>query len=118
MFGQIWEMKQMFDKYKTLQSEVKNLLIVWREGTYEYDENGEKKVWDIVVKMNGEMKLIDFVVMNKKLLSEDKKEELETLTKKCFEKTQNKVKEVVSEKTQKILWFDPTQIWSIWNLLK
>ena len=55
MFGKIWEMKKMYDKYKTLQKALQNLVIRAKEWKYVY--NGETLEWAIVVDITWEMKL-------------------------------------------------------------
>jgi hypothetical protein len=41
MFGKMGEMKKMYDKYRTLQKALKNLVIRGKEGSYT-DANGEQ----------------------------------------------------------------------------
>jgi DNA-binding protein YbaB len=49
------------------------------------------------------MKVRDFKINNLGLLSPDKKEDLEELVIKAFQKAQNKAQEVAAEKTKDIL---------------
>ena len=95
------ELKKMYDKYKELQKALKNLVIRAKEGEYT-DENGEK-MSSIVIDMTGEMKVRDFKINNLELLSPTKKEELEELVVKAFQKAQNKAQEVAAEKTKEVL---------------
>lgn len=119
MFWKAGELKDMYDKYKKLEKEISNLMVIWREGEFIHqDEKGEEKKGDIMIKMDGKTNLVDFKITNPELLKEEKQLELESLIVKCFKKTQTKIQEEVQGRTQKIMWFDPSQIGSLWNLLK
>lgn len=102
------ELKKMYDKYKELQKALKNLVIRAKEGEFT-DENGEKAS-SIVIDMTGEMKIRDFKVNELALLDPSKKEVLEELVVKAFQKAQNKAQEVAAEKTKDILGFDPSNL--------
>lgn len=102
------ELKKMYDKYKELQKALKNLVIRAKEGEFT-DENGEKGS-SIVIDMTGEMKIRDFKVNDLALLDPSKKEQLEELVVKAFQKAQNKAQEVAAEKTKDILGFDPSNL--------
>ena len=102
------ELKKMYDKYKELQKALKNLVIRAKEGEYT-DENGDK-MSSVVIDMTWEMKVRDFKINNVELLDPTKKEELEELVVKAFQKAQNKAQEVAAEKTKEVLWFDPSNL--------
>lgn len=109
MFGQIGEMKKLYDKYKTLQDKLKNLLIRAKEWKF-IDTDGTEREDAIVVDMTGEMKVSALVINDTSLLSVDKKQVLETLIVKTFVKAQSKAQEVAGEKTKEILGFDPSDM--------
>ena len=102
------ELKKMYDKYKELQKALKNLVIRAKEWEYT-DEDWEKKS-SIIIDMTWEMNVRDFKVNNLELLDPSKKEELEELVVKAFQKAQNKAQEVAAEKTKEVLWFDPSNL--------
>lgn len=106
--GKMGELKKMYDKYKELQKALKNLVIRAKEGEYT-DENWEKGS-SITIDMTGEMKIRDFKVHELALLDPSKKEVLEELVVKAFQKAQNKAQEVAAEKTKDILGFDPSNL--------
>lgn len=60
--------------------------------------------------MTGEMKLKDFKINEITLLDPSKKEQLEDLVLRAFQKAQNKAQEVAAEKTKDILGFDPSNL--------
>ena len=109
MFGQMGEMKKLYDKYKTLQDKLKNLLIRAKEGNFT-DIDGSDREDAIIVEMSGEMKLSGFSINDISLLAPEKKSVLESLIIKCVQKAQNKAQEVVAEKTKEILGFDPSDM--------
>ena len=112
----MWELKKMYDKYRELQKALKNLVIRAKEWEFVH-ENWEKQS-SIIIDMTWEMKVRDFKINNLGLLSPDKKEDLEELVIKAFQKAQNKAQEVAAEKTKDILWFDPSNLWAMmwgWN---
>lgn len=102
------ELKKMYDKYKELQKALKNLVIRAKEGEFT-DENGEK-VSSVIIDMTAEMKIRDFKINEIALLDSSKKEILEELVVKAFQKAQNKAQEVAAEKTKDILGFDPSNL--------
>ena len=102
------ELKKMYDKYKELQKALKNLVIRAKEWEYT-DEDWEKKS-SIVIDMTWEMKIRDFKINDVNLLDPSKKEDLEELVVKAFQKAQNKAQEVAAEKTKEVLWFDPSNL--------
>ncbi len=106
--GKMGELKKMYDKYKELQKALKNLVIRAKEWEYT-DEDWEKKS-SIIIDMTWEMKIRDFKVNNLELLDPSKKDELEELVVKAFQKAQNKAQEVAAEKTKEVLWFDPSNL--------
>ena len=109
MFWQLGEMKKLYDKYKTLQDKLKNLLIRAKEWSFT-DTDGSQRDDAIVVEMSGEMKLSNFIINDTAPLSVDKKQVLESLVVKCFVKAQTKAQEVVADKTKEILGFDPSDM--------
>lgn len=108
MFGKLWEMKKMYDKYKTLQKALKNLVIRAKEWKFT-NVNGEESD-SIIVDISGEMKLRELHVEDLSLLDPSKKKELEGLIVKCMQKAQDKAQQVVGEKTKEILGFDPSDM--------
>lgn len=109
MFGQLGEMKKLYDKYKTLQDKLKNLLIRAKEWKF-VDTDGTEREDAIVVDMTGEMKVSALVINDTSLLTPEKKQVLETLIVKTFVKAQSKAQEVAGEKTKEILGFDPSDM--------
>lgn len=106
MFGQLWELKQMFDKYKKLQEALKNTVIRSREG------------W-VLIDLTWEMKVKDVKIEDESLLNVNMKSNLEEAIKASFEKAQQKAQEIAAQKTKEILWFDPNDIasmlWWAWG---
>ena len=76
MFGQMGEMKKLYDKYKTLQDKLKNLLIRAKEGKF-VDADGLDREDAVVVDISGEMKIQSISINDMALLSPDNKEQLE-----------------------------------------
>ena len=107
-FGKMGELKKMYDKYRELQKALKNLVIRAKEGEF-ITENGEKQA-SVLVDMTGEMKLKDFKINDTSLLDPIKKDELEALVVKAFQKAQSKAQEIAAEKTKDILGFDPSNL--------
>lgn len=97
MLWNMWELKAMYDKYKKLQEALKNTIIRARE-------------WGILIDMSAEMKMKDFKVEDENLLSISSKETLEKAVMAAYEKAQNKVQEVATQKTQEILGFNPNDL--------
>jgi len=108
MFGKIGEMKKMYDKYKTLQRALQNLVIRGKEGKWTWDDGIEQDA--VIVDISGEMKLRDLKIQDMTLLSPDKKDQLEKIIITCFQKAQTKAQEVVAEKTKEVLGFDPSDM--------
>ena len=98
----------MYDKYKTLQNALKNLVIRGKEWKFTDEEGNEADA--IIVDISGEMKLRDMKINDISLLDPSKKEHLESLIVACFQKAQNKAQEIAAEKTKEILGFDPSNI--------
>ena len=111
MFGKLWEMKKMYDKYKTLQKALKNLVIRGKEGKFIWFDGTEQDA--IVVDISWEMKLRELHINDDALLDPSKKSHLEWLITKCFQKAQEKAQEIVGEKTKEILWVDPSDMASM-----
>lgn len=101
-------MKKMYDKYKTLQKALQNLIIRGKEGKF-IDSKWEEQD-AIVVDISGEMKLKDLQINDITLLDPNKKAHLEKMILACFTKAQNKAQEVAAEKTKEVLGFDPSNI--------
>ncbi len=97
MFGKLGEMKQMYDKYKKLQTALKKLIIRAKE-------NG------VTVDLTGEQKLKAVTIEDTDLLSLERKTDLENAIKAAFDKGQTKAQEVAMEKTKEILGFDPNDL--------
>jgi DNA-binding protein YbaB len=109
MFGKIGEMKKMYDKYKKLQSALKNVVIRAKEGTYT-SPDGTQMDDGVVIEITGENKVRDVSINDTSLLSIDKRDDLENLIKDAIAKAQSKVQEVAADKTKEILGFDPSQL--------
>jgi len=112
MFGQIGELKKMYDKYKELQKKLKNLIIRAKQWNY-IDANGKQQEWRIIVDLSGEMKLKNLSINDLNLLWVENKQELEDEISAAFQKAQEKAQEVVAAKTKEILWFDPSDMASM-----
>ncbi len=100
MFGNLWEMKQMYDKYKKLQETLKNTVIRARES-------------GVLIDITAEMKIKDVKIEDESLLDPNMKESMEAAIKASIEKAQTKAQEVSMEKTKDTLWFDPNDIASM-----
>lgn len=109
MFWKIGEMKKLYDKYKTLQDKLKNLLIRAKEGSFSGDD-GVQRDDAVVVEMSGEMKISKLSINDTALLTVENKQVLESLIVKCLIKAQTKAQEVVAEKTKEVLGFDPSDM--------
>lgn len=116
MFGKLWEMKKMYDKYRTLQKALKNLVIRAKE--WKFTSTSWEEMDAIVVDISWEMKLRELHINDLALLDPSKKSELEDKIVKCFVKAQDKAQQVVAEKTKEVLWFDPSDManmmWGGW----
>lgn len=112
----IWQFKQAYDKYKSLQKALDNLVIRAKEWTYKDDDWNDVQ-WAVVVDLDGNMKLKNFVINDIKLLDPSKKSELEKLVIATFQKAQTKAQEVMAEKSKDVLWVDPNNLWSLWDML-
>jgi len=111
MFWKVWELKKMYDKYKTLQNALKNLVIRGKEGKFIDSEWNE---WDsIIIDISGEMKLRDLKINDDSLLTPNQREKLEKMLVSCFQKAQNKAQEIAAEKTKDVLGFDPSNMGSM-----
>lgn len=109
MFWKLWDMKKMYDKYKKLQESLKKLII-------------RAKEWGVVIDITGEQKIKSVTIEDTDLLSLERKSDLETAIKACFEKGQTKAQEVAMQKTKEILGFDPNDMmsmlgwWAWWGM--
>ena len=115
-FWKIWQMKQAYDKIKTLKKSLGNLVIRAKEWKY-IDEDWNEVQWAVVIDLDWEMKLRNFVINDKNLLDPSKKSELESLITATFQKAQTKAQEVAAQKTQDLLWVDPNNLWALWDML-
>ena len=115
-FWKIWEMKKMYDKYKNLKKSLDNLVIRAKEWKY-IDEDWNEVQWAVVVDLDWEMKLRNFMINDTTLLDPKKKSELENLVIATFQKAQAKAQEVAAEKTKDVLWVDPNNLWALWDML-
>ncbi len=100
MFGNLGELKKMFDAYKNLQKTLENTIIRSREG-------------GVMIDINAAMKVKDVKIEDESLLSPAMKETLEENLKLAIEKAQKKAQEVAMEKSKEILWFDPNDLASM-----
>lgn len=106
MFGQIGELKKMYDKYKKLQDALKNIIIRAKE-IQEYNGNE----LGVLIDISGETKVKDVQIHDPaNVLSDDLRKHLEKCMKIAFEKGQTKAQEIAQEKTKEILGFDPSQL--------
>ena len=112
----IWQMKQAYDKYKSLKKTLDNLVIRAKEWKY-IDEDGNEVQWAVVVDLDWEMKLRNFMINDTTLLDPKKKSELEKLVIATFQKAQAKAQEVAAEKTKDLLGVDPNNLWALWDML-
>ena len=112
----IWQMKQAYDKYKSLKKTLDNLVIRAKEWKY-IDEDWNEVQWAIVVDLDWEMKLRNFMINDTTLLDPKKKSELEKLVIATFQKAQAKAQEVAAEKTKDLLGVDPNNLWALWDML-
>jgi DNA-binding protein YbaB len=101
-------MKKMYDKYKTLQKALKNLVIRGKEGKFTGEDGTEQDA--VIVDISGEMKLRDLKIQDMDLLQPNKKEHLEKIIIACFQKAQTKAQEIAAEKTKEVLGFDPSDM--------
>ncbi len=108
MFGKLWEMKKLYDKYRTLQKALKNLVIRAKE--WKFTNPNWEEADAIIVDITWEMKLRELHIEDLSLLDPSKKKHLEELIAKCVQKAQDKAQQVVAEKTKEILWFDPSDM--------
>lgn len=112
MFGQMWEMKKMYDKYKKLQDALQSIIIRAKDvSSYEWKDLG------IMIDISGDTKVKDVQIHDpENIIPESVRKHLEKSIKVSFEKGQQKSQEVAQEKTKEILGFDPTQLaWMMWG---
>lgn len=109
MFGQVGELKKMYDKYKKLQDALKNIIIRAKEvQDFKGNELG------IMIDISGETKIKEVTIHDPaNVLADDVKKHLEKCMKIAFEKGQGKAQEIAGEKTKEILGFDPSQLGSM-----
>lgn len=114
----LWEYKQMFSKYKSLQKALEKLIIRAKEGKY-IDTNWEEQSGSVVIDITGEMKIKAVTINDEALLTPARKTELENLLLATMSKAQTKAQEVVQEKTKEILGMDPDalagMLWGLWK---
>lgn len=112
MFGQLGELKKMYDKYKKLQDALKSIIIRAKEIT-PFQGNSDKELW-VLIDISGETKIKDLTIHDPSgILADDVKKHLEKCMKAAFEKWQAKAQEIAQEKTKEILGFDPSQLGSM-----
>ncbi len=100
MFGNIGELKKMFDNYKKLQKSLENTIIRSRE-------------WGVMIDISAAMKVRDVKIEDDSLLNPSMKETLEENIKKAIIKAQEKAQQVAMEKTKEVLGFDPNDLASM-----
>ena len=105
----LWEYKQMFSKYKSLQKALEKLIIRAKEWKY-IDANWEEQSGSVVIDITWELKVKNVTINDTSLLSPARKTELENLLLATMTKAQTKAQEVVQEKTKEILWMDPNDL--------
>jgi DNA-binding protein YbaB len=105
MFGKLWDMKKMYDKYKALQDALKKIIIRAKED-------------GVIIDISAEQKVKAVTIDDETLLSPEQKDRIERAIKIAFEKGQNKAQEIAMEKTKEILGFDPNDLagmmWGMW----
>lgn len=104
MFGQLGEMKKMYDKYKKLQEALKGVIIRAKDNTEQPT---------VIVEISAEMKIKKVEIVDESVLSIEHKTKLEQAIQIAFEKGQAKAQEIATEKTKEILGFDPSQMASM-----
>lgn len=97
MFGKLWDMKKLYDKYKKLQDALKKLIIRAKHNGVTIDLTWEQKVKSVTIE-------------DEELLSLERKTDLESAIKWALEKGQAKAQEVSMQKTKEILGFDPNDL--------
>lgn len=114
----LWEYKQMFSKYKSLQKALEKLIIRAKEWKY-IDANWEEQSGSVVIDITWELKVKNVTINDTSLLSPSRKTELENLLLATMTKAQTKAQEVVQEKTKEILGMDPNDLagmlWGLWK---
>jgi DNA-binding protein YbaB len=111
MFGQLGEMKKMYDKYKKLQDALKNIIIRAKEIPMFKTTTGSEEELGILIDISGETKIKEIQIHDPSwVLPADVKKHLEKCMKVAFEKGQAKAQEIAQEKTKEILGFDPSQL--------
>lgn len=108
MLDKMWDLKKMYDKYKTLQKALQKLVIRAKE--WEFTGPDGEKLARVVIDITGEMKVRAVNINDDALLAPQSKEELEETLVAAFQKAQNKAQEVAAEKTKEILGFDPSNL--------
>ena len=103
----LWQYKEMFQKYKKLEQKLKNLIIRAKE--WKYTEDWEEKD-QVVIDISWEMKLKDLHINDESLLDPSRKWELENLLITAIQKAHNKAQEVVAEQTKEILGVDTNDL--------
>jgi DNA-binding protein YbaB len=110
MFWQLWELKQMYEKYKKLQEVLKNIVIRSKEEK-NYHHSGADHEIKVLIDITGEMKVRDVTIdAPDELISESVRKILSDLVKAAFEKWQAKAQQVAMENTKEILGFDPNDL--------
>ena len=93
-----------------------NLVIRAKEWSYKDDDWNDVQ-WAVIVDLDGNSKLKNFVINDVSLLNPSRKSELENLVIATFQKAQAKAQEVMAEKSKDHLWIDPNNLWSLWDML-
>lgn len=101
------DMKKMYDKYKTLEKTLKNLVIRAKEWKF-YDNWTEND--SIIIDITGEMKIKDLKINDPSYFDISKRSQLEETLLKAFQKAQTKAQEIAAEKTKEILWVDTNDL--------
>jgi len=112
----IWQIKQAYDKAKTLQKTLNNLVIRAKEWMYKDDDWNDVQ-WAVIVDLDWNMKLKNFIINDTTLLDPARKSDLENLVISTFQKAQAKAQEIMAERSKDILWVDPNNLWAIWDML-
>ncbi len=100
MLGWLWDMQQMYTKYQDLQKKLSKTLIRAKES------------W-VIIDITADTKVKEVKIEDESLLSPERKEEMEEAIKNAIVKWQQKAQEVAMEKTKEILWFDPSELGSM-----
>lgn len=108
MFGKLKEAQVMFSKYKDLQKQIKNLVIRSSYGEFVDETTKEDRTDAIVVEIEGQGTVKSVKINNKELLGNEK--ELTDNLVKALNKGNEKLSEIIKQKTTETLGVDPENL--------